>query len=72
VWLRIGIDTGGQREERMKPPPFEYVAGASTGEALAELARHGEAAKLLAGGHRLMPILNMRLGAPGDSWTSTG
>jgi CO/xanthine dehydrogenase FAD-binding subunit len=48
----------------MKPPPFEYIAVASTGEALAELARHGEAAKLLAGGQSLMPILNMRLGTP--------
>jgi carbon-monoxide dehydrogenase medium subunit len=48
----------------MKPPAFEYVAVASTEEAVAELARHGEAAKLLAGGQSLMPILNLRLAAP--------
>ena len=49
----------------MKPPAFEYVAVSSTEEALAELARHGDEAKLLAGGQSLMPILNMRLAAPG-------
>jgi carbon-monoxide dehydrogenase medium subunit len=49
----------------MKPPAFDYVAVTSTEEALAELARHGDDAKLLAGGQSLMPILNMRLAAPG-------
>ena len=49
----------------MKPPAFEYVAVASTDEAVAELARHGDAAKLLAGGQSLMPLLNLRLAAPG-------
>lgn len=49
----------------MKPPAFEYVAVASTDEAVAELARHGDEAKLLAGGQSLMPILNLRLAAPG-------
>jgi CO/xanthine dehydrogenase FAD-binding subunit len=48
----------------VKPPVFEYVAARSTEEALDELARHGEDAKLLAGGQSLMPILNMRLAAP--------
>lgn len=48
----------------MKPPVFEYVAVTSTDEALAELARRGEDAKLLAGGQSLMPILNMRLASP--------
>ena len=48
----------------MKPPVFEYVAVRSTEEALAELVRHGEDAKLLAGGQSLMPILNMRLASP--------
>lgn len=48
----------------MKPPVFEYVAARSTDEALAELARHGEEAKPLAGGQSLMPMLNMRLAAP--------
>jgi carbon-monoxide dehydrogenase medium subunit len=48
----------------VKPPVFEYVAVRSTEEALAELVRHGEDAKLLAGGQSLMPLLNMRLAAP--------
>jgi aerobic carbon-monoxide dehydrogenase medium subunit len=48
----------------VKPPAFEYVAVASADEAVAELAQHGDAAKLLAGGQSLMPILNLRLAAP--------
>lgn len=49
----------------MKPPAFEYVAVASTEEAVAELGGHGDEARILAGGQSLMPILNMRLAAPG-------
>lgn len=48
----------------MKPPVFEYTAVRSVDEAVAELARHGDAAKLLAGGQSLVPMLNMRLTAP--------
>jgi carbon-monoxide dehydrogenase medium subunit len=48
----------------VKPPVFEYTAVRSVDEAVAELARHGEAAKLLAGGQSLVPLLNMRLIAP--------
>src|SRR5215213_6643569 len=48
----------------MKPPAFDYVAVASIDEAAAELAEHGEGAKLLAGGQSLMPMLNLRLAAP--------
>jgi carbon-monoxide dehydrogenase medium subunit len=48
----------------VKPPAFHYTAVTSVDEALAELARHGDDAKLLAGGQSLMPILNMRLAAP--------
>ena len=48
----------------MKPPVFEYTAPKSVDEVLAELARHGDAAKLLAGGQSLVPLLNMRLTAP--------
>jgi aerobic carbon-monoxide dehydrogenase medium subunit len=49
----------------VKPPAFDYTAVASIDEALAELGRHGDDAKLLAGGQSLMPILNMRLATPG-------
>lgn len=48
----------------MKPPAFDYVAAASVEEAVAELDRHGDDAKLLAGGQSLIPLLNMRLAAP--------
>jgi carbon-monoxide dehydrogenase medium subunit len=48
----------------VKPPAFEYTAARSVEEALAELAEHGDAAKLLAGGQSLVPLLNMRLVAP--------
>ncbi|MBM3218656.1 MAG: xanthine dehydrogenase family protein subunit M [Candidatus Rokubacteria bacterium] len=48
----------------MKPPAFDYVAVTSPDEAVAELARHGDDAKLLAGGQSLVPILNLRLAAP--------
>ena len=49
----------------MKPPVFEYTAVRSIDEAVAELAEHGDAAKLLAGGQSLVPLLNMRLATPG-------
>jgi aerobic carbon-monoxide dehydrogenase medium subunit len=48
----------------MKPPAFEYVAVTSADQALTELAKHGDAAKILAGGQSLMPMLNLRLAAP--------
>jgi carbon-monoxide dehydrogenase medium subunit len=43
---------------------FEYAAVRSIDEAVAELAQHGDAAKPLAGGQSLVPLLNMRLVAP--------
>jgi aerobic carbon-monoxide dehydrogenase medium subunit len=48
----------------VKPPVFEYTAVGSIDEAVAELRQHGDAAKLLAGGQSLVPLLNMRLAAP--------
>jgi len=48
----------------MKPPVFEYTAVESIDEAVAELGQHGDAAKLLAGGQSLVPLLNMRLATP--------
>ncbi|MER5423579.1 FAD binding domain-containing protein [Streptosporangium roseum] len=49
----------------MKPPPFDYHAPRSVGEALEALADAGEHGKVLAGGQSLIPMLNMRLVAPG-------
>ncbi len=48
----------------MKPPRFDYLAPESIDEALALLARHGEEAKVLAGGQSLVPLLNFRLVRP--------
>jgi aerobic carbon-monoxide dehydrogenase medium subunit len=49
----------------MIPPPFEYVCAGSAAEAVDLLSRHGEDAKLLAGGHSLLPMMKVRLAAPG-------
>lgn len=48
----------------MKPAPFEYVCPRSLEEALDVLGRHGDEAKVLAGGQSLVPMLNMRLARP--------
>jgi carbon-monoxide dehydrogenase medium subunit len=45
----------------LKPPPFDYEAPRTLGEALDALAGGG---KVLAGGQSLIPLLNMRLVAP--------
>jgi carbon-monoxide dehydrogenase medium subunit len=46
------------------PSPFEYVAARSADEAVALLQEHGDDAKLLAGGHSLLPMMKVRLAAP--------
>lgn len=48
----------------MKPAPFAYEAPRSLAEALDLLARHGDAATVLAGGQSLVPLLNFRLARP--------
>ena len=48
----------------MKAPKFRYVRAASVEHALELLDRHGEDARILAGGQSLMPTLNMRLSQP--------
>ena len=48
----------------MKPPVFDYERPSSLRAALEALSRHGSKAKLLAGGHSLIPMLNMRAIAP--------
>jgi carbon-monoxide dehydrogenase medium subunit len=46
------------------PAEFDYVAPATLDEALNALASGGEDAKLLAGGHSLLPLMKLRLAAP--------
>jgi carbon-monoxide dehydrogenase medium subunit len=48
----------------VKAPKFSYVRAESVEQALALLHRHGEEARILAGGQSLMPALNMRLSQP--------
>lgn len=48
----------------MIPAAFDYVRAASADEALAVLAEHGDEAKLLAGGHSLLPLMKLRLATP--------
>ena len=48
----------------MIPAPFDYIAPQTLDEALRALAAHGEEAKLLAGGHSLLPLLKLRLAHP--------
>jgi carbon-monoxide dehydrogenase medium subunit len=46
------------------PASFDYVAPESLDEAIGALAEGGEDAKLLAGGHSLLPLMKMRLADP--------
>jgi CO/xanthine dehydrogenase FAD-binding subunit len=48
----------------VKPPPFAYHDPRRVDDTLDLLARHGEDAKLLAGGQSLVPLLNFRLAQP--------
>jgi carbon-monoxide dehydrogenase medium subunit len=48
----------------MIPPRFDYTRAGSAEEAIAALTEHGEDAKLLAGGHSLIPLLKLRLAQP--------
>jgi carbon-monoxide dehydrogenase medium subunit len=46
------------------PAEFDYVAPESLDEAIGALAGGGDDAKLLAGGHSLIPLMKLRLAAP--------
>jgi aerobic carbon-monoxide dehydrogenase medium subunit len=48
----------------MIPAAFDYIAPQSLDEATRALKSHGEDAKLLAGGHSLLPLLKLRLANP--------
>src|SRR5438128_8496723 len=52
------------RDRALKAAPFEYARAASIAEACDLLARHGDSAKLLAGGQSLVPMMAMRLVRP--------
>jgi carbon-monoxide dehydrogenase medium subunit len=48
----------------MIPAAFDYVRPRSIEEAVGLLQKHGEDAKLLAGGHSLLPAMKLRLAQP--------
>jgi aerobic carbon-monoxide dehydrogenase medium subunit len=48
----------------MIPSAFEYLAPTTLQEALSLLSTHKDEAKLLAGGHSLLPMMKLRLAAP--------
>src|SRR5204862_2289089 len=43
---------------------FEYARAGSVQEAVSLLKQHGEDAKVLAGGHSLIPLMRLRLAQP--------
>jgi carbon-monoxide dehydrogenase medium subunit len=48
----------------MIPAPFDYIAANSAAHALELLTEHGDDAKVLAGGHSLLPMMKLRLAMP--------
>ncbi|GAC1316331.1 MAG: xanthine dehydrogenase family protein subunit M [Acidimicrobiales bacterium] len=48
----------------MIPASFEYARASSAEEAVALLTEHGDEAKILAGGHSLLPLMKLRLASP--------
>ena len=48
----------------MIPAAFDYVRAESADDAIAQLAEHGDDAKLLAGGMSLLPLMKLRLATP--------
>ncbi len=47
------------------PAAFDYYPATSVDEAISLLQQHGDDAKLLAGGHSLLPTMKLRLAQPG-------
>ena len=48
----------------MIPAAFDYVRAESADDAVALLAEYGDDAKLIAGGHSLLPLMKLRLATP--------
>src|SRR5262249_9230051 len=71
----LGADPGAARpgrpavgeppgEQRMIPAAFEYARATTVQEASDLLRQYGEEAKVLAGGHSLIPVMRLRFGRP--------
>src|SRR5439155_324009 len=48
----------------MIPRAFEYFSPTSLEEVVSLLSQHGDDAKVLAGGHSLLPLMKLRLASP--------
>ena len=48
----------------MIPATFDYAVPETLDEAIALLAKHGDDAKILTGGHSLIPMMKLRLARP--------
>jgi len=48
----------------MIPPTFQYHAPSSVDDAVALLSQYGDEAKILAGGHSLLPMMKLRFAEP--------
>src|SRR6266852_5752828 len=48
----------------MIPSSFDYISAKSLDEAVSLLAKHKDDAKILAGGHSLLPAMKLRLMQP--------
>ncbi|MDA8437016.1 MAG: xanthine dehydrogenase family protein subunit M [Actinomycetales bacterium] len=46
------------------PAPVDYAKATSVADALAKLQEHGEEARVIAGGHSLLPMMKLRLARP--------
>ena len=62
--LRLRTDQPDRGRCAVIPPEFEYTVPESLDDALKALADGGEDAKVLAGGHSLLPLMKLRLAAP--------
>src|SRR5262245_52176720 len=66
---RFGVRVGSQSYQggafvMQVPAPFEYERATSVDQAIGLLDRLGEEARLVAGGHSLLPMMKLRLAIP--------
>src|SRR3954466_9968214 len=59
----VGVRRSGGSPVQV-PAPFDYVSATSVADALELLERHGPEARLIAGGHSLLPMMKLRLARP--------
>jgi carbon-monoxide dehydrogenase medium subunit len=64
-YRRQGVPDSPKKGAAMQvPAPVEYARASTVADALALLERHGPDARLIAGGHSLLPMMKLRLARP--------